>query len=126
MGWLSTVQCHVMLLTHDQTIGMCQHTLHGWHHRVISAVEHLLSFVHWLYTAAGAATVGCICLGAGTESPAQQLPWALHYTHQSVACFKSSPVSLSVSPCISSRLYTWRQVELLKGPKLVQLDLLRV
>lgn len=47
--------------------------------QVLSAVAHLLSFVHWLYTAAGAATAGCMCPVEGTESPAQQLPWALHH-----------------------------------------------
>ena len=45
----------------------------------IGDAAHLLSVVHWLYTAAGAATIGCMCPGVGTGSPAQQLPWALHH-----------------------------------------------
>lgn len=47
--------------------------------QVLCAVAHLLSFAHWLYTAAEAATAGCMCPEEGTENPAQQWPWALHH-----------------------------------------------
>lgn len=51
----------------------------------IGDAAHLLSVVHWRYTAAGAATVGCMCPGVGIESPAQRLPWALHRVQKLVA-----------------------------------------
>lgn len=65
--------------------------------QVISAVAHLLSFVHWLYTAGEAATAGCTCPEARTENPAQQLPGALHYTNQWPALVQNV-VSLSLNP----------------------------